>query len=64
MIAFINCCGKVHVLELQRRGRHTFAKCPTCGRCWYQVKRAIARSADLRATGGTAEMRSFAESQQ
>ncbi len=39
MIAVIRCCGKIRFLEIRRRGRHTFAKCPTCGLCWHQVKR-------------------------
>ncbi len=40
MIAVIRCCDKIRLLEIQRRGRHTFAKCPKCGLCWHQLKPA------------------------
>ncbi len=40
MTAFVKCCGAYRLLPIQRRGRHTFAKCPTCGLCWHQLKPA------------------------
>lgn len=62
MTAFVKCCGTYRFLEMERRGRQTFATCPVCKRRWHPVKRALARNAELRASGGTTDMRSFAES--